>query len=62
MITAARSIGLNEDNTVSFKGLSTDVKPIDKWNGISIENGSSFFEMDTQKIYFYDESSESWLG
>lgn len=45
----------------SLDGLSTDTKPIKEYNGHKIANGSSFFELDTQAIAFYDESTESWL-
>ena len=47
--------------TIPFKGLSTDTKPTVKWYSEKIKNGSTFLEMDTQEIYFYDESTESWL-
>lgn len=45
----------------SLDGLSTDTKPTKEYNGHKIANGSSFFELDTQSIAFYDESTESWL-
>lgn len=45
----------------SLDGLSTDTKPTKEYNGHKIANGSSFFELDTQAIAFYDESTESWL-
>lgn len=46
---------------LSFKGLSTDSKPTTKFGSIPITNGSSFFEMDTQKCFFYDGGTDSWL-
>lgn len=46
---------------VTTDGLSTDTKPTKEYNGHKIANGSSFFEIDTQDISFYDESTESWL-
>ena len=45
---------------VELRGLSTDDKPIVINDG-NIENGSSFIEMDTQDIYFYDLTSLSWI-
>lgn len=48
--------------TLSFKGLSTDTKPTQTFNGLDIKNGSSFFEMDTQDVYFYDGGTDSWLS
>lgn len=46
---------------LSFKGLSTDTKPTVTFEGLEITNGSSFFEMDTQQVFFYDGDSEDWL-
>ena len=46
---------------LELRGLSTDEKPSSIENG-SIENGSVFIEMDTQKVYFYDSNTKAWLG
>lgn len=48
-------------NELSFKGLSTDTKPTGTFEGSKITNGSTFFEMDTQEVYFYDEHASKWL-
>lgn len=45
--------------TVELRGLSTDTKPIEI-NGKTIDNGSTFIEIDTGKIYFYDLENEEW--
>lgn len=58
MITLDKS-DVNEP--LSFKGLSTDSKPTVKYDSLPIKNGSSFFEMDTQEVYFYDGGTDSWL-
>ena len=58
MVTLDKS-DVNEP--LSFKGLSTDSKPTVKYNSLPIKNGSSFFEMDTQEVYFYDGGTDSWL-
>lgn len=42
-----------------LRGLSTDTKPTEI-NGYTIGNGSVFIEIDTQKIFFFDESSKTW--
>lgn len=39
-----------------YDGLSTDTKPTD-----GVRNGSKFREMDTQKIYKYDEENKQWI-
>lgn len=41
-------------------GLSTDTKPIDKIEGIYIQNGSSFLEMDTDTKYLFDAENKQW--
>lgn len=46
----------------AFKGLSTDTKPTGAYDGNAIANGSTFFEMDTQEVYFYDGATNSWLA
>lgn len=43
-----------------FFGLSTDEKPVDKVDGIKVTNGSMFIEMDTKKIYLFDEENQIW--
>ena len=65
MITAESSFvaigdGANK-KVISFKGLSTDTKPTGTYLGMEIQNGSSFFEMDTMKAVFYDGESQTWL-
>lgn len=50
MITPVGSV------TYEYRGLSTDKKPIDH-----VGNGSIFFEMDTLKVYMFDESNKKWL-
>ncbi len=61
MITAFRTTGTDEKGQIEFKGLSTDQKPTGTYNDTVIENGSSFFEMDTQTVKFYNETTESWV-
>lgn len=58
MVTLDKS-DVNEP--LSFKGLSTDTKPTVKFNSLPIFNGSTFFEMDTQEVYFYDGDTNDWL-
>lgn len=41
-------------------GLSGDSKPTVKFKGTKIENGSSFLEMDTSKVYLYDAENDEW--
>lgn len=45
---------ISETNN-TYYGLSSDVKPKK-----GIGNGSCFIEMNTGKIYFFDEEHEQW--
>lgn len=46
-----------DQRTMSLVGLSTDTKPVNvSWLG----NGSTFLEMDTDKVYIYDEKNKVW--
>ena len=58
MITLVKDDTTNE---LSFKGLSTDTKPTVKYNDLKIINGSTFFEMDAQQVFFYDGDTDDWL-
>ncbi|MCL1823180.1 MAG: hypothetical protein FWG44_03160 [Oscillospiraceae bacterium] len=40
----------------NFTGLSTDPKPVLKPEN----NGSSFFELDTKRVFFWDGDSLNW--
>ena len=45
-----------------FRGLSTDDKNIIATsNSGVIQNGSTFFEIDTGKLYMYDVDSNTWI-
>lgn len=44
---------------VELRGLEGDTKPTTIQNGI-VENGSSFIEIDTGKLFMYDLENETW--
>lgn len=44
-----------------FFGLSKDEKPTGEVNGIKVTNGSVFIEIDTKKIYMFDEENQKWI-
>lgn len=50
-----------EKISAELRGLSTDTKPTEIGNK-EIANGSVFIEIDTQKLYFFDETSKEWKG
>lgn len=45
--------------TTELRGLSTDTKPTEV-AGKEVGNGSTFIEIDTGKIFFYDAENELW--
>ena len=55
-------IKIDADKTmmlVELRGLSTDEKPTEL-EGYTIDNGSTFVEIDTGKLYFYDLENQLW--
>lgn len=44
---------------VELRGLSTDEKPTEIDEKL-VDNGSTFIEIDTGKIYMYDLENEEW--
>lgn len=60
MITYTGVANTDTSHLYKFRGLSTDTKPtIEDYPEMS--NGSSFFEIDTFDIYFYDKENGDWL-
>lgn len=63
MITIYNIKKVTKDNNIKFltelRGLSTDSKPTTIENGI-VENGSTFIEINTGKVFMYDLVSETW--
>ena len=60
MITVTSPQTTNQE--LGFKGKSTDTKPVDTYNGQSIPNGSTFYEIDTGNIYMYDAETNTWIA
>ena len=60
MITVKEVKGTANGGDFTLYGKSTDTKPTGKYLGMAIDNGSTFFEIDTQKVAFYDSDSETW--
>lgn len=56
--TTTRSYVKNDSlvSQIDAACLSTDEKPT-----IGIANGSSCVEMDTKKVYFFDETNSVWI-
>lgn len=51
----------NTNHPITFKGKSTDTKPVGIWAGIELKNGDQFMEMDSGEVYFYDGDINSWI-
>lgn len=49
------------DKPMELYGKSTDTKPTVKLKNTKIPNGSTFLEMDTGDIYFYDSDTDAWV-
>ena len=52
MITYSNS---NNDSVWELYGKSSDIKPTSR-----IPNGSTYYEMDTGKVYIFDEEDAKW--
>ena len=55
MITLYRPSGYDSPRASSFAGCSVDDKPLD------VENGSSFKEIDTGRVFRYDKENNLWI-
>ena len=60
MITYTGKSKTESDYQYDFEGLSTDTKPT-LTEYPNMRNGSSFLEMDTKKIKFWDADNEQWV-
>lgn len=49
-----------KNRTGDFKGLSTDEKPVGKFEHNIIFNGMVFEELDTGELYYYNGKNKTW--
>lgn len=56
MVTLNRAAYQSQPRNSDFYGKSTDIKPVD-----GIRNGDVFYEIDTQKVFMFDEETKSWI-
>lgn len=61
MITLQKYGGSMNRVVCEIVGLSTDEKPTDTVEGITITNGSTFYEMDTKRLFMYSSETKTWL-
>lgn len=60
MVTETSVANTNQDYTFKFVGLSTDEKPTIA-DYPSMKNGSTFLEMDTKTVCYYDAENDVWV-
>ncbi len=56
MTSVEKIAGQNTTRSTEFRGLSTDTKPTD-----NVPNGSTYLEMDTSKVFGFDEEHKVWI-
>ena len=60
MVTLTKYGAKYNRNILFLEGLSTDTKPTDKFDGLSIQNGSEYTEVDTGKKFLFDYDNATW--
>ena len=61
MVTITSFGGKPITGILEIVGTSSDIKPVESDNDCRIMNGSTFLEMDTGIVYFYDEEAQQWI-
>ena len=60
MITCNKYADSPNRSWMELYGLSTDEKPIKKMGTTFIGNASTYYEMDSKKLFIYDEENHKW--
>lgn len=60
MVTDTTVKKTGQDFVYDFMGLSTDTKPLIA-DYPKMKNGSTFLEIDTKRLYFYDATNNTWV-
>lgn len=61
MITLNKYSDRPNRSYMELYGLSTDEKPIEKFENTFIGNASTFYCMDSKEAFIYDEENHRWL-
>lgn len=61
MITLNKYSDRPNRSYMELYGLSTDEKPVEKFEGTFIGNASTFYCMDNKETFIYDEENHRWL-
>ena len=46
---------------LELRGSSSEIKPIDFYEGYPILTGSAFLEIDTGTVFFYNAETQTWI-
>ena len=60
MVTLSKYGAKYNRNILFLEGLSTDTKPTGEFDGLSIQNGSEYTEVDTGKKFLFDYDNAIW--
>ena len=60
MVTLSKYGAKYNRNILFLEGLSTDTKPTGEFDGLSIQNGSEYTEVDTGKKFLFDYDNATW--
>lgn len=60
MVTCNKYADKPNRSWMELYGLSTDEKPIKKFEDVFIGNSSTFYTMDTGDTFIYDEENHKW--
>ena len=60
-ITMAKIGELTDAPVLELRGLSSDIKPTEFYEGYPILTGSAFLEIDTGTVFFYNAEAQIWI-
>lgn len=60
MVQLVKYGAMYNTNVMHIDGLSTETKPVDKFDGMAIPNGSIYTEIDTGDKYMFDAENKAW--
>lgn len=63
MITVYKTTTSPTDGAAIFelRGLSTDTKPTDEYIGFTVGNGSTYYEINTGKLFMFNAEASTWI-
>lgn len=62
MITLYKSLTADDRSEVmELRGLSTDAKPTQTFKGFTVGNGSTFYEINTGKLFMFNADAGTWI-